>query len=78
MICRNRGKKAEYAEIVNKENQTITFIKRPETPIFQGYTNYSSLEVNDLLDTCLKLNASVFQVLQLHSAALTSKIQITN
>lgn len=63
----------KYAEIVNKENQTITFIKRPETPIFQGYTNYSSLEVNDLLDTCLKLNASVFQVLQLHSAALTSK-----
>lgn len=63
----------KYAEVVNKENNTVTFIKRPETPIFRGYSNYTPLEVNDLLDTCLKLNAGVFQVLQLHSAALTSK-----
>lgn len=63
----------KYAEVVNKENKAVTFIKRPETPIFRGYANYTSLEVNDLLDTCLKLNAGVFQVLQLHSAALISK-----
>lgn len=63
----------KYAEVVNKENKAVTFIKRPETPVFRGYANYTSLEVNDLLDTCLKLNAGVFQVLQLHSAALTSK-----
>lgn len=63
----------KYAEVVNKENKAVTFIKRPETPVFRGYANYTSLEVSDLLDTCLKLNAGVFQVLQLHSAALTSK-----
>jgi len=63
----------KYAEVVDKENQIVTFIKRPETPLFQGYANYTQLEVNDLLSTCLNLNAGVFQVLQLHSTALTSK-----
>jgi len=63
----------KYAEVVDKQTQVVTFIRKPELPIAHGHTRGEELEVNDLLDACLKLNAGVFQVLQLHSSALTSK-----
>lgn len=63
----------KYTEVFDKENHTVTFIKKPETAIARGYTNSPTIELNDLLDTCIELSAGAFQVLQLHSAAMTSK-----
>jgi hypothetical protein len=63
----------KFAEVFDQEKHNITFIRKPEMAIARGYTPDEDLEVNDLLDTCLELNASALQVLQLHSAAMTSK-----
>lgn len=63
----------KYTEVVDNQTHTISFIKKPESPIVHENSNCEELKVNDLLDTCLELNAGVFQVLQLHSAALISK-----
>lgn len=63
----------KYADIVDIENHNVTFIKKPESPIFSGYTNGDGLEIRDLLKTCFQLGPSTIQVLQLHSSALISK-----
>lgn len=63
----------KYAEVFDQESKEVTFIRKPEMAIARGYTTDEEIKVNDLLDTCLKLSASAFQVLQLHSAAMTSK-----
>lgn len=63
----------KFAEVFDQESHKITFIRKPEMAIARGYTPDEDLEVNDLLDTCLELSASALQVLQLHSAAMTSK-----
>lgn len=63
----------KYAEVVDIETKKATFIKKPEAPIVRGYTNCEEIEVKDLLNTCFGLRTGVFQVLQLHSAALISK-----
>ena len=63
----------KYTEVYDKESRIVTFIRKPEPTIIRGYTNAEEIEINDILKTCLGLNAGVFQVLQLHSAAITSK-----
>ena len=63
----------KYTEVFDKESRKVTFIRKPEPSIVRGYTNAEEIALNDLLETCLGLNAGAFQVLQLHSAAITSK-----
>lgn len=63
----------KYTEVFDKESHKVTFIRKPEAPIARGYTNVENLDVRELLDTCLNIDVGGFQVLQLHSAALTSK-----
>lgn len=63
----------KYAEIVDKEKQSVTFIRKPVPPISRENTNSEELQVNDLLESCSGLGAGVFQVLQLHSSAMISK-----
>lgn len=62
----------KYAEVVDTESGFTTFIRKPESALAQGYTDCSTLAVNDLLDTCLGLREGTIQVLQLHSMALIS------
>lgn len=62
----------KYAEVIDTQSSTVTFIPKPESALAQGYTDCGALAVNDLLDTCLGLREGAFQVLQLHSMALIS------
>ena len=62
-----------YAEVLDKESCQVTSIQKPEPAIVRGNTNAVEIELNDLLQTCFDLSVSIFQILQLHSAALTSK-----
>lgn len=62
----------KYAEVVEKNIGNVSFIKKSETAIMRGYTNHSIVEANELLETCFGLKTRIFQVLQLHSSALTS------
>ncbi len=62
-----------FAEVVDKEDHKVTFIIKPEMPIFCGYKNCEQMEINELLKTCTRLRYGIFQVFQLHSAALISR-----
>lgn len=63
----------KYAEVVDTATRGVTFIKKQELPIARGYNNCEDVKVTELLKTCFDLGAGVFQILQLHSAALISK-----
>ena len=63
----------KFAEVFDQERHNVIFIRKPEAAIARGYTPDVELEVSDLIDTCLELRANALQVLQLHSAAMTSK-----
>lgn len=62
-----------HSEVVDNETKEVFSITRPELPITRGYLVGNNMEVRELLETCFNTNQSVFQVLQLHSTALTSK-----
>ena len=62
-----------FSEVVEKKSREVFSIKRPELPIVRGYSNAEDIGVRDLLETSLHMRQGVFQVLELHSAALISK-----
>lgn len=63
----------KYAEVIEVKTNNSTFIKKPERPIFRDYTNHVTINgPSELLESSFGLNV-ILQVLQLHSAALTSK-----
>lgn len=60
------------AEVVDKDTHKVYSIRKPEQPITCSYGNCEELQGKDLLHTCIGMQSSLFQVLQLHSAALKS------
>ena len=64
---------SKYADVVDIKTHEVTFIKRPEPLIIRGASPCESLNVKELITTCLNLRGGAFQVLQLHSSALLSK-----
>lgn len=63
----------KYSEVVNVSDGNVFFIKRAEPTITRCAAGCETLQISDLLNTCLNMSNNVFQVLQLHSAALISK-----
>lgn len=63
----------KYSEVFDQKSQKVTFIKKPEPSMVRGNIKAEEIDLNDLLHTCLGLNAGAIQILQLHSAAMTSK-----
>ena len=63
----------KYSEVVDNDTGEVYSITKPELPITRGYLAGGDIEVRDLLHTCFNTSQSILQVLQLHSAALTSK-----
>lgn len=63
----------KYAEVIEVETKKSTFIKKTERAIFRDYTNHVTINgPSELLNSSFGLSG-ILQVLQLHSAALTSK-----
>lgn len=64
----------KYTDVVDIDNNKLTFIKKPEPSILSSYTKEKIIEKSELLSICRFIRPkALFTVLQLHSLAITSQ-----